>query len=315
MQLIIFIMVSSCFAIDMYLVLKPKFFDRTYVAHGKLKPQKTSQVASKMSGQIVIRSIDIGQTVRKDQLLFELDPGTLPQEIMQVETEINKQKLQLAHHQSRYNRRTNNPDAYTEEGLELEKLQIERIKLEIHKLKTNRSMLQLKLDYKKIKAPFDGVITKLFKEVGDWVMLGGSTARIQSLNFWRIETEVPWHIYAQLKVGDIASISKAKTTQTVRIISKIPIVNPKTDQFSLELSFTSKDWQPSAFEVVPVRFSIRKPQLEIPSRYVKKELGTYQIKVVEANRFRWLSVEGTFRNGSFYPNNLDLENLTLKMIK
>ena len=72
MQLIIFIMVSSCFAIDMDLVLKPKFFERTYVAHGKLKPQKTSQVASKMSGQIVIRSIDIGQTVRKDQLLFEL---------------------------------------------------------------------------------------------------------------------------------------------------------------------------------------------------------------------------------------------------
>ena len=172
-----------------------------------------------------------------------------------------------------------------------------------------------KLSYRKIKAPFDGVITKLLKDVGDWVMLGGHTARIQSLNLWRIETDVPWDIYSQLEVGDTAFISKGIISQKVEIASKVPVVNPKTDQYRLEFSFLSKNWQPSQSEVVPVKLFVKKRALEIPLQYVKKELGTYQVKAVDKKGYRWLSTEGNLRDGFFYPNNLDLENTTLKIIK
>ena len=306
---------NTCFAIDTNLILRSKLINYSYVGHGKLRPQQSSQVASKMSGQIVVRSVEVGDTVRKDQLLYELDPGTIPLEIIQVETEIDKQKLQLTHHKSRYDRRTKNQDAYTEEGLELEKLQIDRIKLEIKQLETKKSILQLKLSYRKIKAPFDGVITKLLKEIGDWVMLGGHTARIQSLNLWRVETDVPWYIYSQLEVGDTAFISKGLISQKVEIASKVPVVNPKTDQYRLEFSFLSKNWQPSQSEVVPVKLFVKKRALEIPLQYVKKELGTYQVKAVDKKGYRWLSTEGNLKDGFFYPNNLDLENTTLKTIK
>jgi len=315
MHLIIFVVVSACFAGDIDLTIKSKLINYNYVGHGKLKPLKFGQVTSKISGQIVGRSVEIGEIIKKDQLLYELDPGTIPLEIIQVETEIDKQKLQLSHHKRRYDRRTKNPDAYTEEGLELEKLYIDKIKLEIAKLNTQKSMLQLQLSYKKIKAPFDGIITRLSKEVGDWVMLGSSTAEIQSINHWRLETEVPWDIYSQLNVGDSAFISKSTFVQEVELMAKIPVVNSKTNQFRLELSFRSRDWQPSQFEILPVTFSVKKSQLQIPLEYVKRELGTFQVKTKGKDGFRWLSVEGTLRDGFFYPHDLNLENHILKIIK
>mgnify|MGYP001487430950 CR=1 FL=1 len=247
MKLIIFFIVNICFATDTHLVLKTKLRQFTYEAYGKLKPQQMSEVASKVNGQVTSRYVKIGQLITKGQILFQLDPGTLPLEIRQIEFEIEKQQLQLAHHQGRYNRRTRNPDAYTEEGLELEKLQIDKIKLEIKKLSTKKSIHQLRLDYKTIRAPFDGVVTGLFKEIGDWVMLGGSTLTMQSFNVWRLETEVPWDVYSQVQIGDVVIVRKAGIKHKVEIIAKVPVSNPKTGQFRLELTFTSEkiltlDW-------------------------------------------------------------------------
>tara|TARA_B100000674_G_scaffold495218_1_gene522023 strand:+ start:2435 stop:3382 length:948 start_codon:yes stop_codon:yes gene_type:complete len=314
MKLIIFFIVNICFATDAHLVLKTKLRQFTYEAYGKLKPQQMSKVASKVHGQVINRYVKIGQLITKGQTLFQLDPGTLPLEIRQIEFEIEKQQLQLAHHQGRYNRRTKNPDAYTEEGLELEKLQLDKIKLEIKKLNTQKSIHQLRLDYKTIKAPFDGVITELLKEIGDWVMLGGSTLTMQSFNVWRLETEVPWDVYSQVQIGDVVIVRKAGIKHKVEVMAKIPVYNPKTGQFRLELDFTSEKWKPSKFEIVPLIFSIKKSQLEIPMRFVKKELGTYQVKTVEPEGSRWLSVEGVSQDGFFYPINLDLENLTLQSL-
>ena len=77
---------------------------------------------------------------------------------------------------------------------------------------------------------------------------------------------------------------------------------------------TSEKWKPSTFEIVPLTFSIKKSQLEIPIKFVKKELGTHQVKTVGPEGSRWLSVEGVLQDGFFYPNNLDLENLTLQSL-
>ena len=315
MYLIIFLMVSSCFALDGDLVVKTKFIDTTFVAHGKLKPWQTSHIASQIGGLVVTRNANVGDVVKKGQILFELDPGTFPLEITQIEIEISKQRLQLLHHQRRYNRRTNNPDAYTEESLELEKLQIDRLKLEIKNLKTKLSMLRLRYSYRKIRSPFDGVIINLFVDIGDWVTLGGRTARIQSINSWKMETELPWHIYSQLEVGDVAQISKTNISQKVYVAAKVPVINPKTDQHHLEFNFTTQDWQPSLYEVVPVKLSVKKRAIQIPLQYVKKELGTYQVKAVYKDGYRWLSVDGNLMDDFFYPNNLDLENKTLKVVE
>ncbi len=312
MKYLFFFLLTTGLAAQNQLILKPKIRHSSFESYGKIKPQRKSKVASKISGQVTGRFVEIGQFVDKGQDLFKLNAGTLPFETNLIELEISKQQLQLTYHQNRYDRRIKNPDAYTEEGLDLEKLQIDRIKLEIEKLVNKKAILKLKLDDKKVKAPFDGVITALFVETGDWVMLGGPTAAIQSTGIWRLETEVPWQVYTQLQIGDIVWVSKSSMKQKAEIIAKVPVSNPKTGQFRLEIGFKSKNWNPSQLEIVPVIFAVKKKQLEIPMKYVKKELGTYQVKTVEENGSRWLAVEGISKGDFFYPNGLDLQNFTLQ---
>lgn len=307
MKLLFLLLISFSIAEESQLTLRSKVRNETFQAYAKLRPERISKVASQTSGLLVSRHILSGQKVEKGQTLFAIDHGTLPEELKQIELELKKQTLQMENHSRRYQRRKKNPDAYTDENLELEKLLLDQLKLELDKLKSKFSAQSLMLGYKTVQAPFNGIVIDSLAEIGEWVMPGSPLLVLQSTDKWFAEVDVPWEIYSQIMVGDVVSISKNNKNYGAEISGKIPVYNSQTGQYRLEAILREISLQPTNSEILPMHFSILSKRLEIPLNFVKNELGTYQVQVFKPDGLRWISVEGMIQGEVFVASNMDLE--------
>ena len=311
MKLLFFLLINISFGENTQLILRSKVKEVTYEAFGKFRPKRMSKIAAQTNGLLLKRETSLGKKVKKGQTLFHIDPGTLLKELESTEIEIKKQMLQMENHRKRYERRKNNPEAYTDENLEQEKLHLDQLKLDIEKLKNKFSIQTLMLNYKTVVAPFDGVITKNLIEVGEWVRQGNPIMHLQTTDDWLAEVDVTWDVFSQLSVGDLVTVYKDSKQIPAEISGKIPVYNSQTARYPIEIILNQKDLQLSSGEILEVQIPILSKALEIPLNYVKRELGTYQVQIFTANGLRWTSVEGVVIGNIFRPNNFELEGATL----
>lgn len=311
MKLLFFLFISISFSENTQLVLRSKIKNSFYEAYGKFRPKRVSKIAAQTSGLLTKRATNLGQIVKKGQILFQIDSGTLPKELENTEIEIKKQTLQMENHRKRYERRKKNPEAYTDENLEQEKLRLDQLKLDIQKLKNKYSMQVLMLGYKTVTAPFDGIVTKNLIEIGEWVRQGNPIMHLETTDEWLAEVDVSWDVFSQVSVGDLVTVLKDSKKMMAQISGKIPVYNSQTARHSIELVLKEKDLQLSNGEILEIQIPILSKTLEIPLTYVKRELGTYQVQTFTPTGLRWISVEGVVIGSVFQPNSDELEGATL----
>ncbi|NLW58823.1 MAG: efflux RND transporter periplasmic adaptor subunit [Firmicutes bacterium] len=120
-------------------------FQKTITASGYLSPQQSKELFFSVSGRVVTDNLQVGRQVKKDEILVELDS--------------TRQELDYLQAKRAY-------DLALINGLERE----------IKEAELNLRLAEKNLTATKLRAPFDGIITRDLVDVGDYVGINEQNA-------------------------------------------------------------------------------------------------------------------------------------------
>ena len=148
----------------------------TIPAVGVAKAYDEVNLVARVEGYLVNRNFKEGQEVKKDQLLYEIEPVLYRAQVEAAEAELAKAKANLANAVEQYNRQQTllKGDATSErafQNAEADKLSAEA---DVRGCQARLETANQNLEYTRISAPFDG-----------WVGLSAvSTGNLVNLETW-----------------------------------------------------------------------------------------------------------------------------------
>ena len=199
-------------------------FTGTFEANNEVK------VNADIQGKIVKYYVDEGAKVRKGQALVKLDASLLYTSLEQVNVQIETLEKDLARYQIL-------ADADAIPAVKLEKVQ-----QGIKTAKTQRQAIQTKIAKTTIKAPFSGIVTMKFQEVGAFAAPGVPLVLLSNLSDLKFTITVPENQLALFKKGETYTI-KADNFPNLDLKGKVIRVGSKgnmSNSFPVQFAISNK---------------------------------------------------------------------------
>ncbi|MFZ2975829.1 MAG: efflux RND transporter periplasmic adaptor subunit [Candidatus Moraniibacteriota bacterium] len=185
---------------------------QTVSANGKYLSKEESNVSFRISGQVTDVKVNIGDNVRKGQILASVDTGTLSDKLQQAKEQVTAQKKILAYQKEK-------DDLYEKEQRDSQKAVIrgaESVVDEINK----------QFAYAIIKAPMDGIVAKRNINVGEIAQAGNPAFTIIKENEMRIEANIPEVDIADIRVSQKVSVKFDAYPENKRFEAVITEIDP-----------------------------------------------------------------------------------------
>ena len=180
---------------------------------GRLEAYTQAQIYARVSGYLKEWKVDIGTPVKAGRLLAEIDAPDLDQQIMQAAADLASAQANLTLAQATLQRGqtlissgaisksdldTRAADASNKDGL-------------VKAAQANLDRLRVLEQYKKITAPFDGLITARNTDVGALINAGGGGGPplfvVSDTSRLRLYVNIPQNYVPSIKLGTSARIS------------------------------------------------------------------------------------------------------------
>ena len=202
-------------------------------------------ISSRNMGYIKTINISEGDSVKKGQLLYEIDS-------IEIDSKKEQAKLSIEIYKNQFDNVKLNYERYKrlyDKGL-VSKFDLEQIELKYKTLSNtlkiaNARLKEIQNQYKylKVRAPNDGLIIKKSIKVGEMSIPGTPAIILSDLSNLKIKTEVSEgdlkHISLNSEVDVFIDSLEYKTKGKIESI--IPSSNPMTHTFVLKISFIKNE--------------------------------------------------------------------------
>ena len=176
---------------------------------GTLKPYEKAAVFAKVSGFLEKVHVDIGDVVKKGDVLAQLIVPELQSELKHAEAEVVKNKAIAGLADITYKRlsdlRTLEPGAVAQQDVDLATAQVEVARAEVLVSEAKVSGFQTLLSYTTIRAPFDGTVKRRLVDTGVLISAGAAKSEpiveIVRTDRLRLVFYVPESIAPHVKQG------------------------------------------------------------------------------------------------------------------
>ena len=140
--------------------------------------EEVSDVASEVSGRVEEVRFEDGQRVKQNQILIKLGADILKQRLLatsatyeQALTDLEIARIELKRMEKLYKKKSISQQSYDEDRFE-----VKGIEKRVDSLKAEVERIEIELQKKIIRAPFDGVIIKRHVDRGEWLAEGATVA-------------------------------------------------------------------------------------------------------------------------------------------
>ena len=171
--------------------------------------QEVSDVASEMSGLVEIIKFEEGQRVEKGQLLVELGSELLHKRLQatassyeQVLSELEIARIDLKRRETLFKKKSISEQSYDEN-----RFRVIGLEKRAASLKAQVEQLEIELEKKIIRAPFDGVVINRHVDRGEWLSEGDTVAVIAKDDVVDIVAEVPQRFIQYINIGNQVQIT------------------------------------------------------------------------------------------------------------
>ena len=225
----------------------------------EVKPWQEASIFSRVNGYLKSWDVDIGAHVEQDQLLAEIDTPELDHQLEQARSQAT-----LAQGSSQLAKITNDKwQKLWHEGVVAEldadntATNQETTKANADAFAANVRVLEQQVAFKRVTAPFPGIITARNTNVGDLIVANNTSMEmfhIQQTNPLRIYFRVPQANVSDIRVGqsiDVVFSDLAKTLQAkVATTSESITPNSRTLLVELHMDNPSNEIQPGSYAQV-----------------------------------------------------------------
>lgn len=203
-------------------------------AAGEITPSEQVSVRPEVNGKILQLPVDVSDSVKKDQLLFQLDDRDLQIEKQSQETEIVRARLELDQTEREYKRAQS---LYAEKLISQELFEDSKTRFELARNALNRTQSSLdlvldKLRKTRVTAPFDCTVLTRPVSVGQAVSGSGGfnsgteVLTIANLNDLIINAHINQADVTRLRVDQEVEVS-VEAVPGLKVIGKVERLAPQ----------------------------------------------------------------------------------------
>jgi RND family efflux transporter MFP subunit len=264
---------------------------------GSVHPLMESTVASEVDGLVAARLVENGQALKKGDPLVRLDPTRLERDLEDTRGEKAEveARLELAAAKERRSRELIQQQVVSKINLEEDVAQRSVLEAQKRRVETKIGGIQDDIRRTVIRAPFDGVVTELRTEAGQWIGRGSPVARLSELDQVEIRIDVPERYYRYLTPGAAVSVSLDALPDSSlegTIFSVVPRANPATRTFPVLIRAKNPGRLIGAGMLarVSLTLSTSESTLQVPKDAIVRQPQGYVVFVLDGDTARLVPV-------------------------
>ncbi|WP_394560083.1 efflux RND transporter periplasmic adaptor subunit [Aquipseudomonas alcaligenes] len=170
-------------------------------------------IYARVSGYLQQWTVDIGGTVNAGQMLAEIETPDLDQELQQARAELTRARSEAALAESTARRWKSllSSDSVSRQETEERMADAQARQAQVNALQANVDRIQALQQFKRLAAPFDGIVTARNTDVGSLINVGMSPGSelfvVSDTSRLRVYVDVPQRQVASIREGSTAQLS------------------------------------------------------------------------------------------------------------
>jgi RND family efflux transporter MFP subunit len=196
-------------------VIQPdaKVLNATLDLPGRMEAYSRAPIFARVSGYLKSWSVDIGARVKAGQVIAEIEAPDLDQQLLQARADLASQQASAKLSEATLARRKSliASNFVSMQEIDERTADLSNKMAAVNSGQANVERLEALAAYKKISAPFDGVVTSRDTDVGALINAGGGTGPamfvISDISKLRVYVNVPQNYVPAIRIGAKAVIS------------------------------------------------------------------------------------------------------------
>lgn len=190
-----------------------KSTDPTITLPGRLEAYSRAPIYARVSGYLKDWKVDIGAQVKAGQLLAEIDAPDLDQQLLQARADLANAQAAAKLSAATLKRRQTllNSNFVSLQEIDERTADLASKEAQVNAMQANVDRLQALAGYKRVEAPFDGIVTARNTDVGALINGGAGTGPamfvVSDVKKLRVYVNVPQSYLAAIRIGSRAVIS------------------------------------------------------------------------------------------------------------
>jgi RND family efflux transporter MFP subunit len=258
----------------------------------EVKPWQEASIFARVNGYVKDWLVDIGAHVQKDQLLAEIDTPDLDQQLAQAQSQavLAKRNLEQAKSTNTKWQELYKQGVVSQLDAENTATSQSTNKANTEAFAANLRFLEQEVAFKRVTAPFAGIITVRNVNVGDLI-----TANNTSFEMFHIQQTDPLRVYFRIPQEDAASIAvgqtfnvqvgaESATMYSGKVISTSGAVSPDSRTMLVELQVENAKNQilPGSYATVRVPEVALGKMVTLPDNTLIFRSKSVQVGIVDA---------------------------------
>ena len=229
---------------------------RALTLPGDVNAWYEAPIYAQVSGYIRAWYEDYGAQVKRGQLLASIETPDLDQQLGQAKAQLDvaRARYELAKVTAQRWQKLSGTQAVSQQEVDVNVADAAAQKAEVEAARFNVARFQAEEEFKRVVAPFDGVVTSRQTDVGDYVNAAGASASargnatelfsVADLHEMRVYVSVPQDYSGYLKPGltatmtlpqfpdrvfkaDFATTANSYNTQSRTVLTELTVDNPR----------------------------------------------------------------------------------------
>ena len=229
--------------------------------YGNVKSDNTASLFAENGGNITAIPVKEGQQVKKGQILMRIDDGVFERNLQELQTSLDLATILYDKQKRLWDQNIGSEVEYLEA-----KNRKESTENSIATLKEQRSRSS-------IVAPFDGVVDKIYQNVGEMATMQQPVIRVVNLNDLYITSDVSERYINSLKVGDEVMLSFNGDSLVSRITRIGTFINPTNRSFEVQVDLLDKmdGVRPNSLVSMKINDLVKEGAVVLPSSIIMQD--------------------------------------------
>lgn len=244
--------------------------------------------AFRTPGRMVSRKVDVGDLVRKGDVVAEIDPISLGLVVRSAKASLREARAEFANAAlvERRKRVLMHKSAASHADYDLAEQQMKSAEANVAKAAAKVDKAREQLGYAQLRAEFDGVVTASFGEAGQTVAAGQPVLRLARLGERDVAVDVPEAQFLSVRLGDRFSIdlqldSSITTVGTVREIAPQADPNLRTHRLEIAIDAAPEVFRLGAVVKATPLVEAERRTIALPRSAIDHKDGADHVWVVE----------------------------------
>ncbi len=231
-----------------------------------------------------------GQRVHKGDLLVSLNSDITRNAVAEVQNSLDLARTVFLKRQELWDKHI---------GSEIQYLEAKTNKAA---LENRLKALQAQLDMAEIRAPFSGIVDKIFKKAGELAVPGLQLMQLVNLRRMRVNAEVAETYLSRIKQGDMIEITfptyrEWRIHVSIARIGQVVSAKNRTVLLQAELDNPQEKLKPNMMATLRCRDFLAPASLVVPAIVIKNDLSGTYLYVVKQQKGKSIASKTYIRTG------------------